>query len=216
MNTVGIIIEGVCGSGKTSFLRHFRQSLEFLSSPWLSQICLTEHHTQRVLEPIEKCGNLRKEDHLNLMTAILGFIRELEKRAAIHDWHQRKKNAHRISFILERFHLTHVTNYPYLCWDDISTIDRSVAELNATLILLTADADTLSKRLYDPQRDPGWFEYLSTIAQTKDGVVLHYLAQQQQLIKLSEQTAMPVIQIDTSRESPRQIVNHVLSQLKMN
>jgi len=211
MNLTGIILEGICCTGKTTVLQHLRTSPEFQASPGLSMLCLSEHHTQRVLEPLEDAGTLTRHSHLELLNEILGFLKGLHTRALGHDWEQRGRTAHRTGFILERFHFTHVTHYPSLRWDDVVGIDRQLAALNASLILLTVDETTLRKRLFDQTRDDGWAAYLSTISTDRDAVVAHYLEQQQALLVLAGQTAMPVVQIDSAALPPEAITRQLES-----
>ena len=53
-NVQGLILEGISGTGKSSVLRALLRHDFFVQKPFFSSLVLSEHHTQRVLEAIEK------------------------------------------------------------------------------------------------------------------------------------------------------------------
>lgn len=210
MNMTGLILEGVCGVGKTSVLRALQAAPEFLERGGASLICLSEHHTQRVLEPLEQSSGLSAADHCAHLGGLLDFLAGLDARAARQDWSARGRGAHRVCFLLERFHFTHAVHYPYLDWNDLAGVDARLGGLNARVAILTASPDALSKRLFDPARDAGWFAYLRTISPDRDKVVAHYLAQQEQLLALRKKTCLPCQTFDASAAASAALAQQIL------
>ena len=72
----------------------------------------------------------------------------------------------RIRFVLERFHLTHVVQYPHMDWEMIKPVDKRLAALNCQVFLLIADEATLMRRLFE-NRDKMWLGYIERYGNTR-------------------------------------------------
>jgi ABC-type glutathione transport system ATPase component len=114
--TCGLILEGVSGSGKTTILQALLRSGRYLERGHLSSLVLTEHHTQRVLEPKQRREGLSVKDNVGLLRRHVETIGALEAHLRRTDWTARARTRHRVSYVLERFHLTHVCHYPHVAW----------------------------------------------------------------------------------------------------
>lgn len=210
MDLTGLILEGVCGAGKSAALQALQAAPAFQGRGFSSLLCLTEHHTQRVLEPLEESGELEKDDHLDLLGGIVDFLEGRRSLAARHDWSARGRTAHRFGFLLERFHLTHAVQYPHLDWSDLEKIDARLGELNCKLAILTVPPETLRDRLFSPARDESWFAYLRTVAADDAGIVRHYVSQQEKLLELAAGSRLPGAVFDAARNSPAELAAQLL------
>ncbi len=162
-STVGLILEGVSGSGKTTILEALLRSERYLGRGHLSSLVLTEHQTQRVLEPKQRTKGLSVEDNVALLRRHVGTISALEAGLRGTGWSDRNRVRHRVCYVLERFHLTHVCHYPHVGWDDVEDLDRTLARLGCKLCLLTADRSVLEGRVTDGRDDLEWRTHLSSL-----------------------------------------------------
>ena len=197
--TPGLILEGVSGSGKTTVLQALLRSERYLERGYLSSLVLTEHHTQRVLEPKQRREGLSVEDNVGLLRCHLETIRALEAHLRRTDWAAGGRTRHRVSYVLERFHLTHVYHYPHVAWGDVEDVDGALARLGCKLCLLTADRSVLEERVTDARKNPEWRRHLASLGADRREVVDHLVAQQEAFLEICRASSMPYIVVDTSR-----------------
>ncbi len=193
----GLIIEGVCGSGKTTILKKLTESPRFQNKSGQSTIVLSEHHTQRVLEKKERTAGLRRADNLNLLDEHATYLENMNERLARMPWAENGRSNMRLAYIFERFHLTHVSHYEHMQWEDVQDIDNRLARLNCKAILLIVDRHELQQRV-EIGRDSGWREYLTRFGETDSEITDHYLGQQCVLQKLCERSKLEILMISTS------------------
>ena len=197
--TPGLILEGVSGSGKTTVLHALLRGERYLERGYLSSLVLTEHHTQRVLEPKQRREGLGVEDNVGLLRRHVETIRALEARLHQTDWAARGRTLHRFCYVLERFNLTHVCHYPHVAWGDVEDVDGALAGLGCKLCLLTADGSVLEERVTDARKNPEWRRQLASLGADRRQVVDHLVAQQEGFLEVCRASSMPFIVVDTSR-----------------
>jgi thymidylate kinase len=208
-NISGLILEGICGTGKTTLLRALVQSARFTRKTFLSSIVLSEHQTQRVLERKEREQGLAVADNLTLLDQHVSCLESMHERLDQMPWRANNRTNMRVVFLLERFHLTHVYHYSYMSWDDVKGIDARLAKLNCKLCLLTMDNSIFKKRIID-SRDSAWREYLGRHGDSDDEILDHYRKQQEYLRRLCQKTALNVSVCDTTNMSVDETVGQVL------
>ena len=196
-NISGIILEGICGSGKTAILKRLLRCPRFVGKACDSSIVLSEHQTQRVLERKEREAGLTVEDNLGLLDQHVSYLEGLAGRLATMHWCDKKKTNMRIPYILERFHFTHATHYSHIHWDDISEIDSRLAGLNCRLCLLTIDEATMERRIITA-RNSGWLNYISRFGGSNAEIIAHYKRQQDQFLEIAEKSGLEVLVLNTS------------------
>ena len=207
-NTKGLILEGVSGSGKTKVLNALLRSREYLNRGHLSSIVLTEHHTQRVLEPKQETRGLTVQDNTALLRRHVETVRALDAGLRGTDWSDRGRLNHRLCYVLERFHLTHVSHYPHMRWEHVTAIDDALVGLGCKLCLLTADRDTIEERAVNRRHDREWQRHLSSLGSYPE-VLNHYMAQQEHLLALREASSIPSLVVNTSEKQAHEIVTEV-------
>jgi len=208
-NLSGLILEGVCGTGKTSILRAILHSKAYLQKPYLTSLVLSEHQTQRVLESKERQGTLTLADNLALLEQHVAYLEGLQKWLEEMEWCDQNIVAMRIPYLIERFHFTHVGNYDFIHWEDVAPLDRRLAKCNCRLCLFTIDEATLEQRVIH-DRNPGWREYIRQFGATNAEIVRHYSEQQEEMVRLCRQSALESRLIDTSHRSLQDTVDEVL------
>ena len=199
-NLAGLILEGICGSGKTTILRSILQSDRYRDRPFLSAVVLSEHHTQRVLERQENEAGLTPEDSVRLLDGHVSHLESLNERLARMDWLERNRTGMRVPYVFERFHFTHACHYPHVRWDHVEPIDRRLAALNCRVCVLTVPEERIHERII-AGRDAGWRDYLRRHGSSEDEIVDHYRMQQERLLELRRMSVLPVVVIDTTRST---------------
>jgi thymidylate kinase len=207
--TCGLILEGVRGSGKTTVLQALLRSGRYLERGHLSSPILTEHHTQRVLEPKQRREGLSVEDNVGLLRRHVGTIGALEAHLHRTDWATRARTRHRISYVLERFHLTHVCHYPHVAWGDVEDIDGALARLGCKLCLLIAGRSVLGERVTDVRKNREWRRHLASLGADRREVMNHLVAQQETFFELCRASSMPWIVVDTSRTRGSEVAEEI-------
>ncbi|MFC1601889.1 hypothetical protein ACFL34_06015 [Candidatus Sumerlaeota bacterium] len=208
-NTSGLIIEGICGTGKTTLFHALLQCIRFVQKSFLSTIALSEHQTQRVLEHKEREQGLAPADNIALLDQHVTYWESIHTRLEQMPWRQDNRTNMRMLYILERFHFTHVYHYRHMNWRDVQGIDARLAQLNCKLCLLTM-SDTMMEQRIITSRDAGWRDYLKQYGETNDEIIEHYIAQQELLRRLCEQSQLDTLIIDTSESSIDTILPQVL------
>ncbi len=208
-NISGLILEGVCGTGKTSILRAILHSKAYIQKPYLTSLVLSEHQTQRVLESIDRLGTLTLRDNLALLEQHVGYLEALKKWLDAMEWCDPDIVAMRIPYLMERFHFTHVVDYDHVHWEDVTALDQRLAKCNCKLCLFTIDEATIEKRVIQ-DRDPGWMSYIRQFGATNSEIVRHYSEQQEKMLHLCQLSALDSRIIDTSHRSLEDTLSEVL------
>lgn len=208
-NISGLILEGICGAGKTTLFRSITRSARFNHRTAPTLIALTEHHTQRVLEEQERNEGLTPADNTSLLDSHVAYLELLNQRLEKMPWRENNRTNMRVCYLLERFHFTHVYHYPHMNWELVQSIDARLAQLNCRLCLLTIDESQFEDRII-LGRDDGWREYLKRYGQTNAEIVAHYTERQRLLIDLCQRSRLPTTILNTSNLSEADALNHVL------
>ncbi len=208
-NISGLILDGVCGTGKTTLFRALQQSEAFSHRSFLSVIALSEHQTQRVLERKERDTGLATDDNVALLDQHVSYLETVQNRLNQMEWCQNNRTNMRIPYLLERFHFTHVHHYNHMSWSDVEDIDRRLAELNCKLCLLTVDDSILADRIISG-RNAEWRNYLSRYGETDDEI-LEYFAEQQKLLRaLCDESELDTLIVDTTKASVEDTLDQVI------
>lgn len=208
-NVAGLILEGVCGTGKSTILKSIIQSERFIHRSPLSSVILSEHQTQRVLEQKEREKNLTRSDNISLLDQHVTYLEKVHDRLEKMQWCNNNRSNMQLPFVLERFHFTHVCHYSHISWSDVSEIDARLAKLNCRVCFFKADDSTLEDRIIS-NRDEGWRSYLSRIGSTTSEIIEHYSRQQKQMLALREKSALESQIIDTTDRPVDEVLQQVL------
>jgi hypothetical protein len=192
----GLIVEGICGTGKTTLVQALTKSAPFIQKSYPSAIVLSEHHTTRVLESKQSREGLAPADCLELMEFYVRFFEKVHEQSNWMDWNARSRTNHRLPFLLERFHFTHVFHYG-LGWEHVRSIDERLAKLNCKLCILEFNEADMEQRII-LSRNAGWQQYLKKFGQTNREIVGYFKSQQDLLLGLLQNTNLRWLKINTS------------------
>ena len=208
-NISGLIIDGICGTGKTTVFRALIQSERFVQKSFLSSIILSEHQTQRVLERKEREEGLTPSDNISLLEQHVTYLEQIRDRLEQMQWCEKNRTNMRIPYVFERFHFTHVYHYSHVSWPDVQDIDSRLANLNCKLCLLTIDDSQLEHRIITG-RDSGWREYLKQYGETTDEILKYYATQQKLLRNLCEKSKLDTLIVDTTDSNVKKTLDQIL------
>lgn len=214
-NTNGLIIEGIAGTGKSTALRALLSSNAWTNKNYLSSIMLSEHQTMRVLEAKERQGSLQVQDHIHLLSKIVSMLEQLHAGLSSMDWLARGRAGHKLPFLLERFHFTHVYHYPDLCWQDVQEIDQRLAVLNTKVCIFTIDPKVMKQRIIGDTKKNGWSTFLTRFGEDDEAIIQHFIQQQETLLRLSQHTMLPCHIVDTTNKTIEVVVDEVLGFWKL-
>lgn len=188
--SLGLIIEGIPLTGKTSLLTGLQKHSLFLNYAAVSKLIYSEDLTQRILEKDYNRGFLDKAANINLLMSITTHLQTQKEML------QRRGFSNHLLFILERFHLTHAAYYPYLTWPDVEPIDQILKCLNTKLILLTVDRQTFKTRLLE-RSNTGFMSYIQRYGSNKDMILDHYMQSQDHYLNLAYKSSLETKIIDS-------------------
>lgn len=206
----GLVLEGVPGTGKSTIIRAMRELPGFRRRSQLSTLIIAEELTQRVLEPAWNRGDLLPEHHRDHLMGILEPMVRFDALLRSRGW-SGSPDQHFL-FLLERFHLTHVTYYPHLSWDDVQEVDGLLHSLDARLLILTCEAPVLRERILG-RPSPAWRRYMSRYGETDDEIVEHYLQQQRALMEMSSRSRLSCKVMDVTHRGEREIAGEAWGHL---
>lgn len=205
----GLIVEGICGTGKTSLIHALTKSPWFVQKSYLSSIVISEHHTSRILERKLSQEGLTPDDHMEVLEFYVQFFEKVHERSSHMDWSARNRTNHHLPFLLERFHLTHVFHYG-LPWEYVQAIDERLAKLNCKLCILEVDEADMEQRIILERHDAGWQKFLRQFGNSNTEIVAHYKNQQDLFLGLLQKTKLEWLKINSSETLVDEMIPQVI------
>ena len=188
----GLIIEGVCASGKTTILNKLIKRPSYVSKQ--NKIQLNEYLTERIIENL----NPSPQQRVDLLKDYVDMISKAHNNFNRSRFKDVVNSYIKPCYILERFHFTHGVEvgdfYPF------KKIDYDLNNLDFKVIILTMDEDIIKERINDTfQRRPKtWYNYVMSFGGL-DGAANKYIMMQRKLLELSKESILPIHVIDTSK-----------------
>lgn len=207
---IGLLIEGIPGTGKSTLIRAIVRHQQFLDREDTSCLVFGEEMTQRTLEMRTQSGQISPEDHFELLGELLTLLERQQERFAERGW-DGIKGKKRIPYLLERFHLTHASYYPYLRDRDFSMVENRLARLDARGCLLTIEREVMQQRIIESRPFSPWRAYISRYGKTDDEIVEHYWREQEEMKQRAAASCLPWIVVDTTAGRWDELVPKLLS-----
>jgi len=201
---LGLVIEGIPLSGKSSLLSGIEKSDAFSQLAKPSKLIYRENLTQRVLEKSYNRGLLNKQDNIDLLQEITDHLLKQE-----HLLRLRGFSSNSLLFILERFHLTHAAYYPYLNWNDVTSINEKLMGLGTKMVLLTVDRKAFIDRL-EERKGTGFFNYIQRYGKDLQEILDHYMKSQDHYLELAEKSGLEYIALPSHALSKTEILAQTL------
>lgn len=187
----GLIIEGVCATGKTIILNDLTQRQSYTEKK--NKLQLSEHMTERVIENI----NPSTERRIELLTDYTNMFTKMHTTF----YNSRFKNTEASDinpfYLVERFHLTHAVEIKD--FESFRDIDNQLADIGFRVVILTMDKNVFKRRLENTftLRDELWYNYIMSFGGIEKAAERYY-AMQKLLLKYAKSTSLPTSIIDTT------------------
>lgn len=204
----GIIIEGVCASGKSTIMKRIAKRDWYVEKQ--NKIQFGEYLTERIVENIGPSVDNRVE-------LLEGYVDILEK-VYYNFYNSRFANtkSERVKpfFLIERFHMTH--GLESKDFNPFKDIDNRLAAMDMKLVLLVMDDNVIEKRLLDtfPRRPKTWENYCLSFGGIK-GAVERYRNMQEMLLSFAKLTKLDTIILNTSQEDWNVYVDIIESHMNL-
>ncbi len=208
---VGLVIEGVTGSGKTTVLKHLRHYLHLV--PQEAHLILTQSYTQRMVEHLGQ--NKRPEDVVRLLKSLLSPLETIHGlfEASVFSTHPRRAMVE-FAYILETFHLNNLIEADYPYDDSFRAIDRRLARIGARMVVLSIPEGSVRERAIESTRryrSGKWLAYQKAFGLTDAELEEKYRRQQRRLLKMASEGSIPFTVIGTGEGNWEQISRAVFS-----
>jgi hypothetical protein len=187
-NTRILIVEGTAGIGKTTLLTKLLRRYAGTERP-RTVLHLTQAHTFGPLVPGDDAGTLTAEQNL-------AHLEDLGEMLAWHVHALAHETKPKFFGLLDTLHLTHCHRPGVLQFDDVRAFDEWLAHRGARLLLLRAQPQTLWERCIVARRGSDFLRYAQRFGQTEEQVHAYFLQEQDQILQLSERSAMPRLQLE--------------------
>jgi hypothetical protein len=184
MNARMLLVEGTCGTGKSTLIRHL-----------LRRHCLEEEHLRTLLHlsqaytyfPLvqEHLGKKEHRAHLRKILSLLTWENE--------EWTPRKWFT--FFALLDTLHLTQVFRPGSLTWSEMGYVDRRLADWGVQLVFLRARPETLWQRLIvERGNDPLYFShYQKPYGNSPEAVHAYYVKEQESMQALAKRSRMDML-----------------------
>jgi hypothetical protein len=179
-----LLVEGVPGIGKSTVVDAMIRRYINSAGPRKIRtfVHLSQTYTYGPLAPAEDAGPLTVADNMRLLEHVAGLLEWLYADLGFSD---------KQSFVLiDCLHLTHCLRPGVLTWPEALAIDRRLAAANCKLLLLRATPETIWSRSIQAQAGSQFLEYARKFGRTDAELHRHFVAEQEQLLGMFEQSAM--------------------------
>ena len=179
-----LLVEGVPGIGKSTLIdamiRRYVNSAE--PRKIRTFVHLSQTYTYGPLAPAEDAALLTVVDNMRLLEHVAGLLEWLYSDLQHSDKHS--------SILIESLHLTHCLRPGVLSWPEALAIDRRLARANCKLLLLTGTPETIWSRSIQSFAGSQFLDYARKFGRSNAELHGHFVAEQDQLRRMFEQSAM--------------------------
>jgi thymidylate kinase len=119
--------------------------------------------------------------------------------------------------IFDRLYLTHIFR-THSSMADFKVIEDKLREFSTETIFLEVDEDSITPRVAkaSDHRDPEWREYIYTKGRTIEEVADYYIQQQQNQLKILQQSTLPYKIFNTTTHQYQTITEDIIAIMNKN
>jgi len=190
----GLIIEGICASGKSLIFKGLTNSPEYLKKQ--SKIQLSEYLTERIIENVKPPTHHR----VNLLSGYVDLIENIHTNFYSSRFQNTQSSSVKPCYILERFHLTHAVEA--MDFESFKAMDQRLRAMDFKLLVLKMEDGVIKERLEDTfsRRPNTWKSYVLSFGGL-EGAFIKYQAMQNRLLDYASKSSLRVEIIDTTSQS---------------
>ncbi len=179
-----LLLEGVCGSGKSTASR----ALQKIGGQH-EVVLLSQSFTYAPIVPAEDAGLLDNETNARFLSKQVAYLKTLldsgDKKSRI--------------VVLDTFHITQMIRPGVLSSHNFKIVDAALADLDCRVVFLWIDEETLMQRTIVERRGTGFSRYAAKFGNSEEEIWEHFCHEQQYMWGVaSEDSKLPVRQMDGS------------------
>jgi hypothetical protein len=199
---IGILIEGVTGSGKTQTLQALMHHKEISALLGSGRVFTEEETFGEVMSEIQEPG-ISSEHYLRRLTHILGLVEA-----------QVKSTPDRVGFVLERFHLSYYVLLPE--WNLYAGFDARLFRLNFLTVLLSIPEQDIASRCIERKDRAGtsWTEDMIGHFGSREGALDAVIQSVRKRRDAARMSGLPLIEIETGSGSWSEYANKIVDAWK--
>jgi thymidylate kinase len=184
-----LLVEGVPGVGKTTLLRELQRRRVEAGSGAPSMLHLSQAHTYGPLVAGEDAGTLTAAENVAHLRTVLGLVEAFVEQG-------RERVAKLVS--MDTLHLTHCVRPGAVSWGDVQEAEARLASLDACLVFLRAQPETIWQRTVVGRREtPFLRDYaIPRFGGTFESVHEHFVQEQTCLLALANRSRLPTVVLD--------------------
>ncbi|MBN3865708.1 hypothetical protein HCU66_26310 [Pseudomonas frederiksbergensis] len=211
----GILLEGICGAGKTSVFRKLMQ-LTCKTAPD-AFISISQQYSQRMFEHIRP--QISIHEVLKMYEPLLTHLKSLDSqfKGSVFVKHPRRSNIEP-KFLVESTHLNCIIEFSISKNPAIDKVTCEFSQLGGTVVFLTVPEDQILERCITSTRllrSIGWAEYLKELSDNDNDLVEIMLARQATLRSYLEENKIRYVTINTGTKSWNHIARSCMKLMEL-
>jgi deoxyadenosine/deoxycytidine kinase len=188
MNSRMLLVEGTCGTGKSTLIKHLLRRHCLEEEHPRALVHLSQAYTYFPLVSLPASGKARHRAHLRKILSMLTWENE---ELTPRKWFT-------FFVMLDTLHLTQVFRPGTLTWSEMGYVDRRLADWGAHLVFLRARPETLWQRLIvERGGDPLYFShYQKPYGNSPEAVHAYYVKEQESMEALAKRSRMDTLVLE--------------------
>jgi len=203
---VGLLLEGIVSSGKTSVIRELQTRKRWVERS--SKLILSDLFTVRANEHLRSRNERTYRTLMRQNLDVLEAAHEIEIASQLAS----PGSGRDLAYVLERFHISNAIDYADGNFEAYRDIDATLATLGCRGVVLTVPDMFAGARIRETfeRRGPRWKAYCEKLEARVGDVGRHFLAKQEQIKAGARWSSMEFRVIETTERDWRMAVDAVL------
>ncbi len=191
---MGLLLEGIVSSGKTSVMRELQTRSHWLQRG--SKLVLSDLFTVRANEHLRSRNERTYRTLMQQNLEMLEAAHEIEVASQL----AAPGSGHDLAYMIERFHISNALDYAGGDFDAYGDIDAALAGLGCRVLVLTVPEALLADRVRGTFRRRGrrWEVYCRKLEDRVGDLGRYFLTKQENMLRGAEWSAMEHRIIETT------------------